>query len=168
MAIISNNIKDYAAAYDGYDRQAVGIGLQTGTYATPAYQDRKIQNLAIGLISSVVYSGMEHDPNPLIMPMFYESAYNTIMAYNLHYVPEPHRRAIVKYVLDSNAARIQNNQPMLVDYNSLKRAIPISQYIVRRYKTIGLRVIDTYQLVEFPDAIDGVNPWQEHYRTLMG
>lgn len=169
MATISTAInQDYLKAYDGYDQQAVGIGLQTGTYASSQYAKKKIQNLAIGLLSEIIYSGFEHDQKPMILPLMYEGPYNTILAYNLNYVPEQHRRAIMKFVLDSNAARIRANQSMIVDYHALKRAVPSSQYIVRRYKTIGIRVLETHSLNEIPSSIKGTSRWQTHYRTLMG
>lgn len=169
MATITTAISsDYLKAYDGYDRQKVGIGLQTGTYASSAYAKKKIQNLAIGLLSECAYSGFDVDPTPLILPIAYESAYNTILALNLHYVPQQYRRAIMKFILDSNAARIKSNQSMMVDWHALKRAIPIVQYITRRYKTIGIRVRETFALNDIPKAITQTSPYSNHYRNLMG
>ncbi len=169
MATITTAISsDYLQAYDGYNQQKVGIGLQTGNYASPEYAKKKIQNLAIGLLSECVYSGFEVDPTPLMLPIAYEGAYNTILALNLHYVPESYRRAIMKFILDSNAARIRANQSMIVDWHALKRAIPIVQYITRRYKTIGIRVKETFALNDVPKAINQSSPYSNHYRTLMG
>lgn len=169
MALINTSLKDYLDAYDGYDSHQVGIGLITpNIYATPSYQKTKIQNLAIGLISEITYSGSEHDRMPLIVPIVHESAYNTILAYNLHYVPEVYRRAIMRFILMSNDARIRNNQPLMIDYHALKRAVPVSQYIVRRYKLVGINVIETHQLVRTPEVIAGSNRWDSHFKVLMG
>lgn len=169
MATISTAIsKDYLDAYDGYDHQQVGLGLQTGNYASPAYAKKKIKNLAIGLLSEISYAGFEHDNSPKIIPIAYESPYQTILGYNTNYVPLQIRQAIVKFILDSNAARIRSNQSMIVDYHALKRAVPISQYIIRRYKTVGINVIETFPLAELPNAIKGQSRWENHYRVLMG
>lgn len=169
MATITTAISsDYLSAYDGYDEQEVGLGLiSPNIYATPSYQSRKIENLAIGLISDIRYAGFEHDPQPLILPYAFESRYQTILCLNLHYVPEAYRRAIMKFILDSNKLRIMNNQSMMVDFQALKRAVPVAQYIVRRMKNVGIRVNETFPLSRIPEAISGTNRWQSHYRTIM-
>lgn len=154
MAIITQNInKDYLAAYDGYNSQQVGMGLiDPNIYASDEYRGRKISTIALGLISEVRYSGYETDPNPNILTMAYEMPYNTILAYNLNYGTPQIRRALLKYVLDSNAARIKSNQPIMVDYYGLKRLIPDSQYLVRRYKVVGLSPVETYPLTEWANV----------------
>jgi hypothetical protein len=166
MATITTSIgKEYLDSYEGYDSKQVGIGLSNpNIYKTPGYDKKKIQSLAIGLLSEAVYSGFDHDPTPLVLPIKYESQYNTILALNLHYVPQKYRQAIMKFVLESNASRIRNNQSILVDYNSLKRAIPVAQFIIRRYKQTGLRVVETYQLNEIPNAIKGSSRFDNHYK----
>lgn len=170
MATISTAIsREYLQAYDGYDQQAVGMGLiNPNVYATPSYQKKKIKNLAIGLLSEISYGGAVHDPSPLVLPIFYESPYGTILGLNLRYVPENYRRAIMKFVLDSNAARIRSNQALIIDWHAMKRAIPVVQYITRRYKAIGISVKETYPLNEIPNVITQQSPWSSHYREMMG
>lgn len=166
MATIRTGLgKEYLDAYDGYDSQQVGIGLmQPDVYKTPGYSKKKIQSLAIGLLSSIVYSGYEHDQNPLILPILHESQYNTILAINLRYIPLLHRKAVMKFILESNAARIKSNQSIMIDYHSLKKSVPSIQYAVRRYKQVGIRVNETYQLNEIPQAINKRSRWENHYK----
>lgn len=167
MATITSTIgKEYLDAYDGYDEQEVSLGLVTGLYRSPAYQAKKVKRLAIGLLSDITYAGAEHDSNPLALPIYFNSQYQTLLSYNLHYLPEAKRRALILAVLKMNAARIRNNQPIVIDYHAVKRVVPDSQYIVRHYKTIGINPIKTYSLNEIPDAIKGANRWQNHYRVL--
>lgn len=165
--IISSVGREYAKAYSGADLSKIGLGLANpNIYATPDYQKKKIDSLAIGLISNITYAGAEHDRMPLILPIVHESSYNTILAYNLNYIPSHVRRAIVKFIIDSNAARIRSNQPLMVDYHAVKRAVKESQYIVRRYKQVGINLIETYPLVEIPNIIDEQSRWSNHYRVL--
>lgn len=168
MAVISNAVdRDTLELYQGFDQQQVGLGLiNPDIYATPDYSKRKIQKLGIGILTEAVYSGFDHDPNPLMLPLTHEPAYNTILAYNLNYVPRNIRQAILKFVIDSNANRIRANQPILIDYQSLKRAIPASQYIIRRYKQVGIRPIESFSLVEWPEVIKRRSKWEGHYRKL--
>lgn len=165
ISTIANS--DYAAAYNGYDQQKVGAGLIDPTiYATPGYAKKKIQNLAIGLISDIRYGAFDHDPNPLIVPWAYESQYQTILAFNLHYVPQRIRSAIMRYILESNQNRIKSNQSIIVDYKRISRAIPDVQYITRRYKTVLIGVNETYPLVEIPKVIRGNYYLENHYLEL--
>mgnify|MGYP006136807815 CR=1 FL=1 len=165
MPLITRSVgKDYLDMYQNYNQQQVGLGMiDPNIYATPSYQKKKIQNLVLGGISRIVYAGMEHDKEPLILTMVYESPYNTVLAYNLHYVPMAIRKNILKYVLDTNAARIKSNQPIIVDYHALKRAVPQSQYIVRRYKIVGINVRETIQLNEWPEILKEKSKWESHY-----
>lgn len=168
MAIISTVGKDVAELYSGYDAQQVGMGLiNPNIYATPDYQGKKVQNLVLGGISRIVYAGMEHDNSPLILTMAFESPYQTILAFNLRYVPSQIRRAILKFVLEANRNRIKSNQPILVDYHALKRAVPQSTAIVRRYKNVGIHVRETLPLVEWPKVIEEQSPFQGHYKQFM-
>lgn len=165
MTSITGSIaSDYLDVYDGYDSQKVGIGLAVG-YATPSYQKKKIQRLLIGAVSDVTYSGWEVDRSPLIVPIIHESRYNTILAMNLRYVPSNIRRAILKYILDSNAARIRANQPIMIDYHAMKRAIPQIRGIIRRYKLPGLRVANTFQLNEWSNVAKLPSPHESIYRS---
>lgn len=159
--------QDYIDAYDGYDKQEVGLGLlNPNIYSTPQYRKKKINSIALGLVSTISYGGAETDSSPLVLPMVYESAYNTILAYNLRYATPTMRRAILKFVLDANANRIESNQPIIVDYYALKRAIPDSQYLVRRYKVVGVSVMDTYQLNEWADVAKKKSPFDGYYRKF--
>lgn len=168
MPLITQSIsKDTLELYSGYDQQAVGLGiLNPNIYATPEYARKKVDNLVLGAISEIQYTGMEHDRSPLVLVMGYEQAYNTVIGYNLHYCPPKMRSAILKFVLDSNVARIKANQPIIVDYNALKRAIPDSQYIVRRYKIVGIRVLETFHLDRWPEAVKDRSRWESHYRMI--
>lgn len=168
MPLITQSIsQDILDLYDGYDHQAVGMGvINPNIYATPQYRKKKVKNLVLGGISEIVYAGMEHDRNPLVLTMAYESAYNTVIGYNLHYCPPKMRTAILKFVLDANVARIKANQPIIVDYHALKRAIPDSAYIVRRYKVVGINVLETYELNRWPEAVKDKSRWENHYRMI--
>lgn len=166
MPTISQTISpDILAAYDNYDKEAVGAGLMTGMYASPQYQNKKIKSLGIGLVSQLrSYGGADHDPSPLIIPYYFSSAYGAVYSFNLHYAPEQVRRNIVKVILDMNAARIKANQPMMIDYHSVIRAVPEAQGMVRLYKMPLINLDETYPLVETPEAIKGHSRWQNHYR----
>jgi len=156
---------DYLKAYHGADLQDIGLGLiNPNIYHSKDYQQKKIRTLGIGLLSSVVYAGFEHDTQPMILPIMQEPRYATILAYNLHYVPLDYRKAIMKMVLESNRARIKSNLPIIVDYVAIKNAIPVSQYIVRRYKQVGIGVIETYPLSEIPKVITEQSRWENHYK----
>ncbi|MDA3807319.1 MAG: hypothetical protein PF440_05315 [Thiomicrorhabdus sp.] len=169
MPVITNSISnDLISSYDGFDSAKVGIGLSNpDIYKTKGYAKKKIQTLMLGSLSSVVYSGMEHDSSPLILSFAVESSYNTILAYNLHYIPKRYRIALLKYVLESNVARIKSNLPIIVDYHSIKKFLPASQAIVRRYKQTGLRVVETYPLTEWGDIIKESSRWENLYKDYM-
>ena len=151
MPLLTQSISaDYLRAYDGYDAQKVGMGmLEPNIYATKDYQKKKIQTLAIRLISEISYGGAETDRSPTIIPMAFEPSYNTVIGYNLNYATPQLRKAMLKFILDSNYARIKSNLPIIVDYYALKRAIPDTQYLVRRYKIVGISVLDTPPLMEW-------------------
>lgn len=169
MPLISQTVgDDYAQMYSGYDQQKVGLGMvNPNVYATPSYQKKKIKNLAIGGISKITYAAFDHDPNPLFLSMAYEGAYNTVIGVNLHYVPPKIRQSILKFILDSNAARIRANQPIMIDWHSLERAVPYVKYITRRYKIYGIGVKETIPLVEWPNVLTEKSPWEGHFKTLM-
>lgn len=170
MTIVSQTIGgDTAAAYDGYDQQEVGLGVvNPNIYATPAYQKKKIQNLMIGGLSSITYAGWDTDQQPNVLVMRFEPGYQTVIGINLRYFPMRIRQAILKYVLDSNVARIKSNQPILIDYNGLKRAVPQIIGGVRRYKIIGVRVMETHPLVEWPNVLKQPSPHESVYRQVNG
>lgn len=168
MATVSQNIsRDFVDLYTGYDRTRVGIGLQTGTYASPEYARKRTEKLIIGGLSEILYAGFEHDQNPLALPFWVESQYNTVISLNLHYVPLNIRQDILKYVLDTNVARIESNQPIVVDYYDLKRAVPVSAAIVRRYKVVATRVLNTIPLRDWDKVIRRPSRWENHYRLFI-
>jgi hypothetical protein len=168
LPLITQSVsKDYLDMYSGYDQQKVGLGvIEPNIYASPSYQKKKIKNLVIGGISEVRYSGFEHDPNPLILTMGYNPNYNVAVVLNLNYCPAVMKKAILKFVLDTNAARIKSNLPIMVDYQSLKRAVPDVQYIVRYYKIVGVNVLETIPLVEWPEVIKTRSKWNNHYQMI--
>ena len=168
MTIVTQTVgKELADLYSGFTLQDVGIGT-TGTYSTPQYNKKKTDKLLIGGLSEILYQGFEHDVRPLALTMTHESAYNTVLAYNLHYLPLNVRQEIIKVVLQSNIARIQSNQPLIIDYYDLKRRVPESQYIVRRYKITGTRVLAAIPLSDWDKAIRRKSGWENHWRVLKG
>lgn len=170
MAVISQAVtKDLLDMYDGYNMTKVGLGMQEpNIYATVPYQKKKIQNMVLGGISEIVYSGYDLDMRPVVLIMGFEPQYNTVIGLNLRYVPPMYRRKIMKYVLDANAARIKGNTPIIINYDSLKRLVPQVQGIVRRYKIIGIRVEKTYQLNEWPEILRIKSPHESVYKQLRG
>lgn len=169
MPLISQAIsRDMLDMYSGYDVQQVGLGMQNpNIYATPAYQKKKIQNMLIGGISDINYAGYEVDRQPMVLVLHYEPAYNTVIGINLRYAPATVRRKILKYVLDANMARIKSNVPMMIDWKSLKRVVPEVMGMTRRYKIVGIRVEQTYQLNEWPEVLKVKSPHENVYRLQM-
>lgn len=169
MATVTTSLsKEYLEMYKGYDQRAVGLGvINPNAYASPSYQKKKIKNMLIGGISKIRYAGMEHDTQPLVMTIAYEPAYATLIGFNLHYVPTPIRLAIMKFVLDSNAARIRANQPIIIDYRAMKRAVPQSRYIVRRYKAVGIHLEETIPLTEWPAVAKEASKWEGHFKLIQ-
>lgn len=166
MPLITQSVgKDYAEMYSGYDQQEVGLGLiNPNIYASPEYQGKKVRNVVLGGLHRLVYAGMEHDPRPLYMPMIYEPRYNTLLGINYHYIPPQARKAAFKFILDSNVARIRSNQPIIVDYQNLKRAAPQVRGAVRRYKVVGIGGVQMIPLVEWPEVINESSGWENHWR----
>ena len=166
MATTSNNKKNWVDVYDGFDTKLVGAGLiDPSIYSDPLYAKKKTQTLLIGGMNQITYGFWDNDMSPLIITIGYEPNYNTILAYNLHYVPEKVRHAMVQFIIKSNLKRIKKGQPLIVDYNKMKRVIPVSAQIVRRYKVVGIRVVDTIPLTAWGHAIRGNNKWSGHYKS---
>lgn len=162
--IIQGISKDILDSYEGYDEQKVGMGLiNPNAYASDAYQKKKIKSIALGGISECRYAGFENDPNPVILTMNYIPAYNVVIGLNLRYGTPRLRQAILKYVLDTNKARIKSNLPIMVDYYSLKKAIPDSRYLVRMYKVVGLSPVKMFQLNEWPEVAAKKTPFDGFY-----
>ncbi len=165
MAAVTNSLKEAEALYSGYNPLTVGIGLsQPNIYATQSYARMKTQILLLGALTDITYAGWEEDREPQILSIKLEPQYNTVLAYNLHYVPLHYRQAILKLVVAMNAPRIKQNMPLYIDYKYLKQHIPQSEHVVRRYKVTGIRVIGNVPLKEWPKAIRGQNKWQNIYQ----
>jgi hypothetical protein len=168
MANLSQNPNDYQHLYDGFNIREVSAGLsQPGYYHSEEYRKSKIKHLVLGGISQTVYSGFEHDYSPLMLTMKQEPEYNTILAFNLHYIPIRYRQQIIKFVLETNRNRIQNNQPIMIDYHNLVRAIPEARGIVRRYKQMFIGVIGTPTLDKWPSVIRTPSRFENYYRYYM-
>jgi len=169
MPAISQNIKqDWVDAYSGFDTRKVGLGtIEPNIYATQGYQKKKSNKILIGGMNEIVYAGSEHDRMPLIIPMAYEPAYNTLLALNLHYIPQKIRLGLIKVIWETNVSQIKNNQPLQVEYYALKKKIPEVQGITRRYKTVGVSVFAEVPLKEWPEAAKQPSPWEGMYKKLM-
>lgn len=158
---------DLISMYSGFsqNQQEVGAGLiAPNIYATPDYAERKIRSIPIGGVSDIIYSAADYDPTPTVLVIAFEPAYQTIIGLNLRYVPQRDRQAILKFVIDSNRARILSNQPMLIDWASLSRAVPRVKYITRRYKIVLVGLRKTYPLVEWPNVVKESSPYESHWR----
>lgn len=55
----------------------------------------------------------------------------------------------------------------MVDYNRLKRAIPASQYVVRRYKNIALRVVENVPLKDWKKVTHENSKWSRQAGMIM-
>jgi hypothetical protein len=164
MATTSNR-KNWIDIYDGFDTKAVGAGtLDPTIYSDPNYAKKKTQKLIIGGMNLITYAGWEHDASPLILTMHYIPTYNVVLAYNLHYVPERVRHAMIQFIIKTNKNRIKKGQPIIIDYYQLKRAIPVSAQIVRMYKLPLIRVVETVPLRSWGAAIKGNNKWSSHHK----
>lgn len=166
MAVISQAIgKDLLDMYDGFDSTKVGIGMMNpNIYATQAYQKKKIQNMIIGGVSDVIYSGHEHDRFPKILTVAYEPQYNTVIGVNLNYLPPDYRKNVLKFILETNKARIKSNVPLVINFDSLRKIVPQVNGAIRRYKVVGIRVNKTYQLNEWPEIVNESSKWQNHWK----
>jgi len=165
MAVVSANKKDYLVLYQGFERRDVGLGsIDPNIYATKGYRKKKTDKLLMGGIQEIRYTGAEHDLNPLILVIGYEAAYNTVLAYNLHYIPDHYRQAIIQYVIMSNQARINSQLPLIVDYHKIKQHIPDSAKIVRRYKLQGIKIIDQYPIADWKRVASIKSKWQGWYK----
>lgn len=165
MAVTSNNKKDWDQLYDGFDTKNVGAGvIDPSIYASDSYRKKKIKKIMIGGLNRIVYGGAEHDNNPLALTIYYNAKYGAILSYNLDYVPKKVRKAIIDFVIKTNIKRIKKGQPIIVDYKTLKKSIPVSTKIVRLYKIQLIRVVETYPLNSWGTAIQQKSSWQNHYK----
>lgn len=166
MPRVSQSIsKDLLQMYSGYDQQAVGLGLQTGAYATPDYAKKKIGSIVLGGVTKFTYGPFDTDMRPTALIMGYEPQYNTVIGINLRYGTPRIRQAILKFVLDANKTRIKSNTPLVISYDALKRAVPAVQYMVRRYKVIGIGAanLETVPLLEWPNVAKESTPFDGYY-----
>jgi len=165
MTVISSKKSDFLSIYQGFGTTKAGLGkIDPNIYSTKAYRKKKINKILIGTLNRIIYSGFDHDKEPLVLVMAYEAKYNTIIGYNFHYLPENYKRAILDVVIRSNRARIKKNNPIIVDYSLLKKAVPKSVGAIRRYKVVGVRVVDQYKLDEWPKIVKEKSKWQNIYK----
>src|SRR4030066_774491 len=149
MVAISSKKSDFLEMYDSFDIVKVGLGaIDPSIYASELYRKKKTNKLLIGTINRIVYTGAEHDLLPLVLVMAYEPKYHCIIGYNLNYLPEVYRKALLNLVLKSNKVRIRKKNPIIINYSMIKRAIPPTSGAIRRYKVIGIRLLDSYRLSE--------------------
>lgn len=172
MALLGTSIsKEVVDSYDGFDVTNIGAGLlNPDIYKTKGYSKKKIKKLLIGTLAECSYAGADHDHSPLIIPLGTEPQYGTIIALNLHYVPLQIRRNILKVILESNKARISANQPIMIDWQSLKRSVPEVQYITRRYKQVLLGYGadgGSIPLAEWGEVIKERSKWESHYKLIQ-
>jgi len=169
MASTSKQKSDWEQLYDGFDVKDVGAGvINPNIYASDAYRKTKIKKIMIGGLNRIVYGGAVNDNNPLALTIFYNATYGAVLSYNLDYVPKKVRKTIIDFVIKSNIKRIKKNQPIIVDYYAIKKAIPVSTKIVRLYKIQLIRVIETYPLNSWGTAINQKSNWQNHYKKSKG
>lgn len=164
MATTTSLKKDWEDIYSGFDVLAVGPGTLEDLYSDPNYAKKKIQKLVIGGISRISYTGWENDAVPLILVIGYVAKYNVVLGYNLRYAPQTVRENIIKYVVKTNLNRIKKQQPIIIDYHSLKRVIPISSKIVRMYKLPLIRVIESVPLNGWGIVIKEKSKFASHYK----
>lgn len=166
MATVSKSSSDYKSLYTGFDSIEVGLGtIAPNIFATKDYKKKKIDKLLIGGLHDLRYTGSENDLHPLVLVIGYEPAYNTAIGFNLHYVPKPFRNAIINIVLKGNHARIKGQRHIVVDYKRIAKAIPEASKIIRRYKLQGIKVVNSYPLVEWDEAIKRKSRWQNWYKS---
>ena len=173
MATISNNT---SATYAGYNGDLAKLSTYFNTpniYATPEYAKSKDQSISpSGALVTAVYSFFNTDPNPILLTLKQEPSYNTILALNIRYMDVPTRKALFKFVIQSNAARIQSGQTLLVTYDSLARKFSgVVPYVTRRYKQQILRVNDSTDkgvvpLVEWPNMVNLNSPFEGKYKEF--
>ena len=174
MATVSNNTAATYAGYSNNDFAEIGAGiLNPNIYSTPEYAASKTQVISpSGALATCVYGSFDIDPNPVILTIKQEFQYNTILALNIRYMDTSTRKALFKYVIDSNRARIQSQQTLLVTYDALARKFSnVVPYVTRRYKQQILRVNDSTDkgivpLVEWPNMVNINSPFEGKYREF--
>lgn len=174
MALISTAMKDYAELYKGYEENRTRIGaglLHPSIYKTPGYERTKLENIMLGSVTDCIYGSFITDPQPLVLALSLRADINCIMGLNLRYVPSEVRQQILKFVIDSNQARILANKPLMVDWRMLAKAFPsYVPYITRLYKQQLLRVNaqtgkGVVPLIEWPELAKISSPFEGHYKS---
>lgn len=172
MATVS---PDPSAIYLGYERgdlTDIGAGiLNPNIYATPQYAKKKVDSIPpSGGLFTGIYAGFDNDPNPTILTIKQEFQYNTILGINIRYMDSASRKAMFKIILDSNAARIESQSSLIVDWHMLARQMPnVIPYVTRRYKLQLTRINDRTDkglvpLVEWPNMVDINSPYDGYYK----
>ena len=165
MTTTTKNSKDPLGLYDGFQIEKVGAAsIDPDLYASKSYARKKESKIIIGGINRIKYLNADHDAIPLILTIGLVPQYSAFLAYNLNYVPKNIRKAMIDLVIKQNKKRIQKNQPMIVDYATMKRAIPVSSKIVRLYKVQLTKTIEVFPLVAWGTAIDSGSKWSSHYK----
>mgnify|MGYP006439795771 CR=1 FL=1 len=174
MATISNNTTGLYTGYGG-DLQRIGAGIVSGVYATPEYAEKKVDVISpSGALVDISYNGFELDPSPLILTIKNEPSINCIQAINLRYMDTSTRKALLQFIIQSNAARIQSGQTLLVTYESLARRFSqVVPYVIRRYKHQLTRIIQpksggkgVVPLVEWPNMTKLDSPFEGKYKEF--
>lgn len=165
MARLSNSIKDWLSLYINFDSKKVGIGIEPEKFATKGYAKKKTGILLIGGLNEFTYSGAEHDLKPKALIVAFEPVYNTVIGINLNYMPQQYRHAVIKYVFMSNKLRIRQQKPLIIDFKNLMKTIPQITGAIRRYKIVGIKVLNTYPLNEWMTETQGKTTWQAMYRS---
>lgn len=166
MTSTTNSLNKNADLIDA-EPTKVGLGIQKTNYASYDYAKKKQDKLILGFLSKTIYIGFEHDQNPLIFAFREEPAYQTVLGVNLNYLPLDARKNISRYIVDSNSARLKNNNAPIIKYEDLIRVDKRAKGAIRRYKLMGLRVLDTIPLSEWENAIAVRSGYENHYKQNL-
>ena len=155
MAVIRGGIdKKYLELYKGFGEQEAGPGTNPDIFASQAFARRKIQTLYIGGLSSFIYAGAFVDDKPLGLIFRHEPQFNTVLGFNLNYLPIKLRKDVLRFVLESNQNRIKSQQQIIVSFDAVSRAVPEARNVVRRYKLQLMNVRETHPLVDFGEVVE--------------
>lgn len=174
MATISNNVDSLYLGFEKGDLQKIGAGITNpNVYASKEYAKKKVDVIPpSGGLVQCVYGPHDLDPTPIILTCNTIPAHNLILAINIRYMDVATRKALFKYILQSNSARIQSKQSIVVDWQALRRAFPkVIPYVTRTYKTMmlaTLKSVDTpiVPLVEWPSMVDIKSPFEGKYKDF--
>lgn len=162
MAIIKNHTdNELISLYDGFDSTMVGIGTHNpDIYKTAGYSAKKSQSIYIGGMSKIRYIGYDLDPEPTVLVIKLLPQYASILAINTRYMPVKLRESVISFILKTNMARIKSNLPIIIDYDTLSRAVPDIKNVVRMYKTVGIKVEETIPLREWGAVVKERSPFE--------